>query len=139
MAVLELKFDPSARELRQFTTLWLPAAFGLFGAVLGYTTGSWTPAVALWSAGVVLGVAGTLAPTLGRVLFIAWMSLTYPIGWVMSHLLLGVIYFGVMTPVGLLMRAVGRDGLKLDLDRSAKTYWTERPPVDDIESYFRQF
>jgi hypothetical protein len=139
MALLEVKLDPTRRELRWFTALLLPAAFGLFGAILWFTTGSrWWPAV-LWGTGVALGLAGTLAPTFGRVVYIVWMSLTYPIGWVMSHLLLGLIYFGVMTPVGLCLRAFGRDGLKLRLDRSADTYWTRRPPADDIESYFRQF
>jgi polyferredoxin len=138
MALIELKFDPSPREVKQFTTLWLPAAFAILGGIVWYASGSLRIPALLWSIGIVLGVAGTLSPLLGRVLFIAWMSLTYPIGWVMSHLLLGLIYFGVMTPVGLVLRAFGRDRLERELDRSAPTYWTERPPSEEIEGYFRQ-
>jgi hypothetical protein len=140
MAVLELKYDATPRELRLFTLLWLPAAFAVFGLVTWYWSGSLRVPVVLWSAGAVLGVLGTLAPTFGRVVFILWMTLTYPIGWVMSHLILGVIYFLVLTPIGLLLRVSGRDALKLGFDRSATTYWTERPSSDDdLESYFRGY
>jgi hypothetical protein len=67
------------------------------------------------------------------------MYLTYPLGWTFSHLLLGLIYFGVMTPIGLCLRAVGRNPLHLDIDRAASSYWIERPPPDDVEGYFRRF
>jgi hypothetical protein len=138
VALIELKFDPSPKELKKFTALWLPGAFALFGAIVWYTSGSLRAPAILWSIGLVLGAAGTLAPLFGRLLFIVWMAVTYPIGWVMSHVLLGVIYFGVMTPVGLIMRAAGRDRLQRKLDPTAKTYWVERPPAEDVESYFRQ-
>jgi len=95
--------------------------------------------VVVWGAGLCASVAGLLVPAIGRMVFLAWMYTTYPMGWAISHLMLAVIYYGVMTPIGLLMRLVRRDPLRLQFDRSVDTYWTERSPAPDIDTYFRRF
>ena len=50
------------------------------------------------------------------------MFAVFPIGWVVSHLLLGVVYFLVLTPIGLTLRALGRDPLERRFDQSASSY-----------------
>ena len=67
------------------------------------------------------------------------MAVTFPIGWVISHLLLGLIYYGMFTPLALFFRLVGRDALKLKIDRNAASYWIETPTNPDPANYFRQF
>ena len=139
MALVELKLDPSPRELRQFAAMWLPAAFALIGVMVWYTTGSLRIPAVLWGVGLCGSLVGLLVPAVARIVFIAWMYVTYPLGWTISHLMMAVIYYGVMFPTGLLMRLVRRDPLRLRFDRSAETYWTERPPVEGIDRYFRRF
>ena len=56
-----------------------------------------------------------------------------------THLLLAAVYFGVLTPIGLIMRLAGRDPMERRIDRAAPTYWVARRPVTDVRRYFRQF
>jgi len=78
-------------------------------------------------------------PSLRRPMFVGWMYAAYPLGFIVSHVLLGLVYFGVVTPIGLLLRAVGHDPMTRRFDRSAKTYWIAREQTRDVRRYFRQF
>jgi branched-chain amino acid transport system permease protein len=60
-----------------------------------------------------------------------------PIGWVLSHILLRVIYYLVLTPVALVFRLAGRDPLALRR-RDATSHWVPFAQGEDGESYFRQ-
>ena len=63
-----------------------------------------------------------------------------PIGWVVSHLALGIIYYGIFTPVALVFRLMGRDPLNRRLDRQASTYWEPYEPDRGGKArYLRQF
>ena len=62
-----------------------------------------------------------------------------PIGWTVSHLVLAVIYFLILTPIGLVVRWFRPDPLGLKLDRERKTYWVPHDPGHDPKRYFRQF
>jgi len=54
--------------------------------------------------------------------------------------LLGLLFFVTIMPIGLVMRAFGKDFLRLKLDRNAKTYWIERaPPGPPPQSMRNQF
>lgn len=139
MALIERKTDPTPHEVRWFAGLWLPLAAAIVAALVGWQTGSRAVPIAILAAGVGAGVVGLLAPKAGRAILIGWMYATYPIGWVVSHALLAVIYFGVMTPIGLVRRLVRRDPLELRLDRKRASYWVERRRVEDVEAYFRRF
>jgi hypothetical protein len=62
-----------------------------------------------------------------------------PIGWVISHVILAVIYYLVLTPIGLLLRAAGRDLLARRRDPTAESYWIDRGAKPEVERYFRQY
>lgn len=69
-----------------------------------------------------------------------WMKFGLVLHKVMNPIVLGAMYFIVITPVGLLMRAFGKDPLTLQPDRKADTYWIPRePPGPDPDSLNRQF
>ena len=83
---------------------------------------------------------GALLPRALKPVYLAWMSVAVVLGFVVSHLILTLFFFLVITPVGLIARAVGKDFLRLKLDRNAPTYWISRPNVDKpTSSYERQF
>ena len=73
---------------------------------------------------LLLFLAGIRQPT--RWLFAILMLVAYPIGFVLSHVLIALIYYVVITPIALVFRAMGRDVLGKKLDPSAKTYWRDR-------------
>jgi hypothetical protein len=88
------------------------------------------------------GVAGVLIgaiPAFGNQVYAGWMKAVAPIGMSFSYLLFAALYFGVFTPIGWIMRLVGRDPMHREFDRSATTYWIKRPDRADFASYFRQF
>ena len=66
------------------------------------------------------------------------MAITYPIGWVVSHVVLAVLFLGVFTPVAVLFRLIGRDALARRRPPDRATYWLPMPAPDDVRSYFRQ-
>jgi hypothetical protein len=66
-------------------------------------------------------------------------ALALPIGFAVGHVLLAAVWYGLFTPVGLIMRLLGRDPLCRRPDREAESYWRPRSPQRDVRRYFRQF
>jgi len=56
-----------------------------------------------------------------------------------SHLVMAIIFYGVLTPIGLAMRLGGRDPLHRKFDRAAGSYWVDRRRPADVKRYFKQF
>jgi hypothetical protein len=66
--------------------------------------------------------------------------LAWPIGFVVSHVVLALVYYLVLTPIGLAMRVFGYDPMRREFDRSAESYWIARDTAEiKAERYFRQF
>jgi hypothetical protein len=53
-----------------------------------------------------------------------------------SSIVMAVLFFIVVTPIGLIMRLVGRDPLRLRLERKASTYWVTRRSTQDDRQIF---
>jgi hypothetical protein len=137
--LVSLALNRETRRLQLLGAL-LPALF--LGCGLAATRG--VPPAAVAGAAAAAGVAGAIAilaaPPLGRQLYRAWMLAAVPIGWTVSHLVLAIAYYGVLTPIGLVMRLVGRDPMQRAFDRAAPTYWIERPRREpDPRRAFRQY
>jgi hypothetical protein len=147
MPIVKLNLKPSTSDLRQFGYISL-GAFGLLGALiywhvlpLARLLGTATPAVAyvLWGLGGAAAVLSLVAPRANRALYVVLMLVAYPIGLVVSHAILAVFFFGVLTPLGLIFRLLGRDALQRGFDPPAQTYWIARKPNRDLRRYFSQF
>jgi hypothetical protein len=96
-------------------------------------------AIATWTVGVVLALVSRIWLKVGRLLYSGWMLAAFPVGWTISHVILGFTYFLVLTPIGLLMRAMGRDPMERNIDRGAQTYWVKHNSPDSPARYFQQF
>ena len=122
---------PSERtRLRRFgVTVGL--AFWVLGALLLWRHRAWLPLPALFGGlGAALLLLGGLAPALLRPIEWAWMKLANALGWVMTRVVLGLIFLLVFTPAGLIRRLLGKDPLELRLDRRAASYWHARSDAD---------
>ncbi|MBU3693627.1 MAG: hypothetical protein FGM40_02215 [Rhodocyclaceae bacterium] len=69
----------------------------------------------------------------------AWFKLGDLMARVVGPVALGVLFFGVITPIGGLMRALGKRPLSLSPDRGLKTYWVERDRNPSAEAFRDQF
>jgi len=132
-----LDWDPSPRKLRQFAVAGV-LVLGLI-AGLAYARGSGSLGQGVLLTFVALLAAfGTLRPTALRLPYVLLSVITLPIGIVVSHLVLGILFYGVITPLGLLQRLARPDPLETQLDRGSITHWKERHRPHDKASYLRQ-
>lgn len=139
MAVIEINKNPTVKDLRWFALLWFPAFCGVVGGLIWHRTGVLEVAIGLWCAGALVALVGGIAPRSVRWLFLGWMYAAYPIGFVVSHVLLALVFFGILTPIGLVMRLAGRDALKLRKEPDAKSHWVPRKAPRSTDQYFKQF
>lgn len=124
---------------RQLWGLLLPGVFGLAGQSAVAGVPALSVASVLWGVGGLFGVAAMVGPAVCRKMYIGWMWAAEPIGWTISHAILGIVFYLVITPIGLVMRGLGRDPMQRKFDRQATTYWQVRQPVTDVKRYYRQF
>lgn len=81
-----------------------------------------------------------VAPTWLAPLNRLWLKFGELLHRITSPIILGIMFFGVITPVGWLMRLAGKDLLRMKFDREAPSYWIKRePPGPDKTSLKRQF
>lgn len=135
--MIAIQWNPSTKQLRQFAGIWFPAFCALVGWSIGHKTGHWSEVEIGWVLAGVLSVGGLVLPALIRPIFVGLILLTFPIGWVVSHLLLGLIFYGVVTPIGLLLRMMGHDPLQLK-SRKGTTAWKRSVGKVSSASYLRQ-
>src|SRR5262245_55408521 len=125
--MLKLDLHPQEKALRQFGWIAL-VGFPLVGWIAWWRFGA--PAAVLWTL-VGLGVAVALCAALRvtrpiQPVFVLMMLIAIPIGFVITHLLLALVYYGLFTPTAWLFRLRGKDPLQRAWDAGAKTYWHER-------------
>jgi hypothetical protein len=130
-------FKPSDKMLRQFAVLWI--GFFLLIAARFYYHGRPTLALVVGVLAVTIGPLGLTLPKAIKPIFVGWMYLAFPIGWVVSRIVLGTIFYGIITPIAYVFRLTGRDALGLKPQPSAASYWHAKPVAPDKAQYLRQF
>lgn len=134
----DIQWQPPSRTLRQFAGLWL--AFFLFLAWwLGWHADRPTVGWVLLIVALVGGVGGAVWPAAIKPVFVGWMVLAFPIGWFISRVILGILFYAMFTPIGLVFRLMGRDALRLRPPGGVETYWQPKEQAMDPRSYLRQF
>jgi hypothetical protein len=83
-------------------------------------------------------MAQAVTPVLLKPIYIIWMSLASALSWVNTRLILVVVFYLLVTPIGLIMRLFGKDLLSRNIDEDKITYWVKKEPVS-ASSYERQF
>ena len=138
MALIEKNREPTSHELKVFGLLLGPF-FGLIGALVLWRIGAWPVATVFWIMALLLAIVYHSVPSIKRPMYLAWMAVMYPIGWAVSHALLALVYFGWVTPVGLLMRLFGHDPMRRRLTRPKASHWVRRKPIKNVNRYFRRY
>lgn len=123
-----------AQERKSALTVGLVLiALAAWGAYRGRETAVW----AFASVGVALLAAGLFIPPAARAFHVVWMRLAHALGWVNSRILLALIYYLVMAPMGLIQRLVGRDALRRRGPASA-SYWIPRSSSKQSKEQFER-
>jgi len=77
--------------------------------------------------GFVLLAAGLLFPSVLKPVYRGWMTIAVVLGFVMTRVILTVLYFGIFTPVSLVLGILRKDLLNQKWDKSQTSYWVRRP------------
>lgn len=129
--------EPSDKDLNILALLFLvvPAIIG------GLSLWKGSPKGWYWI-GAGLGLALLrLIPPLFRAIYRGWVCLSITVGYFVSRIILTIIFFLVMTPLGLIMSLFGKDPMERKLDPDAPWYWIAREQEKDqsVERYEKQF
>ena len=147
MPVATINLKPAPKVLRQFGYAAL-VGFGLLAAMalleLGLFAGglgNWRTGVAacLGALGVVSGAFSLTCPRANLPLFVVLSVIAFPIGFVLSYVILGLLFYGVITPAGLVLRLLGKDPMARRRDRSVQTYWIDTQDEKPDSTYLRQY
>ncbi len=115
------------------------AGFFLFVALWPLVAGGPLRLWALAAAAVFLALA-LLRPALLEPLNQLWLKFGLLLHRIVSPIVLGILFYLAVAPTGLLMRALGKDPLRLRFDRASSSYWIERsPPGPAPETMRNQF
>jgi Saxitoxin biosynthesis operon protein SxtJ len=136
MSLIRITRNPTGRQLRVFAAAWL-LALGSAG-LAGWMRGRHGAAEALWALAVALPLCSAASPSAVRHAYVGLSYATYPIGWVVSHVVLAVAYYLVLTPIGLAMRLFRHDALARRFEPERKSYWQPTNRTRPVESYFDQ-
>ena len=138
--MIQLDLRPPDDVVRKFGFI-AGVGFPVMGVALTYWPAAILPTGALW---VFVGLAGycALASALGlvalvRPVFVGMTLIGWPIGMVVSTVLLSLIYFLMFTPLGLLFRLIGRDAMRRKRHGKADSYWIIRENQRKPASYLR--
>ena len=145
--MIEIDWRPDDRTLRQFGVIAL-FGFSFIAAlawwelfIFSFGLGEARPIVA----GAFAALAGVSAlfslvfPRANLPIYLGLTLLSYPIGFVLSYVIMGFLFFIMITPVGLFFRLTGYDPLNRKFEPDATTYWSDPRPRRGKESFFRQF
>jgi hypothetical protein len=133
------RIDRSPKALRRFG-FTLGGVFVLLGLfVLARRRSENLTALSSQLLGLLLIFTGFVAPNALKYLHALWTGLSLLIGWVMSRVILTIVFFLVVTPVGLLQRLTGHSSLDLRFRTGADSYWQPRQKTFAPAEYRNQF
>jgi hypothetical protein len=118
--------QPNMKELRNFGLI----VGGIF-LVIGMWPLVWRgEGMRLWALGLgaVLAPLGLLLPAVLLPVFKVWMKIGHVLGWINTRIILGILFYGLITPMGVVMRLFGWDAMRRVLVRDAQTYRVVRQP-----------
>ena len=94
----------------------------------------------LLTIGIVLFLLSVMIPGVLKPIYWVWMILATIIGWIMTRVILSLLYFLIVTPIGLISRIFGKQFLELKWNKSSNTYWNYRSvSVPEKYKYEKQF
>jgi uncharacterized protein YacL len=140
----EVNWKPDVAERRKFArslVIGFPCIAMVLIVASWLKTGAWKiqPALIIGGTGLVIGLVLLALPGIARPFYVIWYGLACAIGLIVGNILLAVVFYILITGVGIAMRLVGRCSISTRMDKQAATYWKDAKPVTDPQRYYRQF
>ena len=146
--MIELNLTPDTKTLRQFGWIAL-GGFCLLAALSHFELLVFSTPKMVGLKPTLMAIFGGLAaycalsslvwPKANLPVYVGLTLLAYPIGFVLSHVIMGSLFFLVITPVGIVLRSLGNDPLHRAYEPDSDSYWIDSRPERPKESYFKQY
>lgn len=130
-----VRVDRSPKALRRFGFI-LGTMSILVGLLFLLRHRSGLPSLLI---GALLIILGVVAPKTLKYFHGVWIALSLLIGWIMTRVILTLVFFLVVTPIGLLQRLLSRSGIDLRFRTGASSYWQSREKSFAPADYRNQF
>jgi membrane-bound ClpP family serine protease len=130
MLIEEIKSIKSdKKELRKFG-ITVGAVLVIIGFLFQLVWDNYTVYMILGSIGAVLLLHGVLFPKILLPVHKIWMTIAVILGFIMTRVILSILFYLVVTVVGLIARITGKDFLDIKIDRKKESYWNKREKVE---------
>ena len=94
----------------------------------------------LLTIGAVLLILGVTIPAILKPIYWVWMIFATIIGWIMTRVILSLLYYMIFTPIGFIPRLFGKQFIELNWNKTDSTYWKYRTKsIFEKEDYEKQF
>lgn len=137
MLIEEIKhIKESKKDLRNFG-ITIGSVLLIIGALLfWFEKSAW---VFLLIIGLILILSAFLFPIILKPLNKLWMILAIILGWIMTRVILIILFYIILTPIGLVAKIFKKDFLNLKISKNQNTYWEKRELKNDLANYEKQF
>ena len=113
--------NPDNKELRNFgliTGALTPVFLGLLLPWLfEHSFPKWP-----WIAGIVLVTVGLILPKALKPIYIVWMTIGHYLGWINTRIILSIMFYLIILPVGAVMRMLGKDPMARSINKDQHSY-----------------
>lgn len=124
MIIDEIKAIQSSRsDLKKFG-LSVGIVLALIGLILLFKNRS--SYVYFLLASAILIIPALTFPSVLKPLQKLWMGLAIVLGWISTRVILSLLYYLVLTPIGIFMRLSGKDLLDIKIQKERQSYWNYR-------------
>ena len=137
MSFMQINWNPRKDDIRNFgimTLIMLPLISSL---LLWKQHINITWAFAISGIGAIFFMACLFSYRTGRFLYLSLMLLVYPIGLTISFLMIVLLYYAIIAPMGIVFKFLKKDPLHREFNGSINTYWVKHKDRKDINSYYR--
>jgi hypothetical protein len=134
---MQINWNPRKDDIRNFgimTLIMLPLISYL---LLWKQHINITWAFAISGIGAIFFLVCLFSHRTGRIIYLSLMLLVYPIGLIVSFLMIVLLYYAIIAPMGIIFKFLKKDPLRREFDESVSTYWVKHKDRKDINSYYR--
>lgn len=139
MSIIEIDYNPNRKKLRDFGLIALVASIVLSLVLYFFKHLAIQWIFVIIGIGLFIFLSSLISLRLTKIIYLGLTYLTFPIGYVLSFLVMSIFYFLIITPVGLVFKITGKDPLHKKYNKAAKSYWIKRQAPDKLDRYFHQF
>lgn len=139
MGLVSLNLKPSEKQLRNFgdITLFMCNFVGLTMMWLAGLTNKVFLSICI--GGMTIYLLSRISTKLVRPVFVGLTVVTFPVGWLISHVVMVLFYYIVISGVGLVFKLLNRDPLHMACNPEAESYWMRYEHKRTAKDYFHQF